>query len=164
MFARLINAFTSPKNPSVIIVIGKFGGSIDILHLFPETGEIERFSKSFGPPTFRSYGSREKAREQIGTAIIYAGDGESLNSFLDDVETRIRKRWVSSMTSSPSSVESVTQLVEAVLRPAALDAIHEREERRESSTNKTETHSVFLIRITRPNPGKILGEPRSISG
>ncbi|KAM5439726.1 hypothetical protein MferCBS31731_004136 [Microsporum ferrugineum] len=158
MFSRLIDSVTKPKNPSVVLVVGTFGDTINILHLQPESGEIERFSRTSLSRTFRRNGTKEKIRKQIG--IVTLCDGETADKFLDNVETRICKRWDSSMASSPSSVESVAQLAHAVLQPAALDAIHEREGR---DSSKKDTHAVFLIHVTRPKPGKILGEPRSFN-
>ncbi|OOF96118.1 hypothetical protein ASPCADRAFT_130438 [Aspergillus carbonarius ITEM 5010] len=132
MLARLTNIFTLSTSPSVLLVIGKFGATIHVLYLLPENGTIERFSLTTpsSTTTFCHRGAREQAREQIGAVTLHVGDGETPNSFLVDVETRIRKQRNASLSSSPvqpqtGSVE-VTQLVQDVLQPAALDAIHER--------------------------------------
>ncbi|KAJ5941128.1 hypothetical protein N7516_001296 [Penicillium verrucosum] len=103
------------RGPSVLLVIGKFGATIHVLHILPENGTIERFSLTTpsSTTTFRHRGASEQAREHIGTVTLHVGDGETANSFLDDVETRIRKLL------QPGSVD-VTQLVQDVLQPAAL--------------------------------------------
>ncbi|KAJ5542620.1 hypothetical protein N7535_005043 [Penicillium sp. DV-2018c] len=136
MLASLTNIFTpSTGSPSVLLVIGKFGATIYFLHLLPENGTIERFGLTTpsSTTTFRYRGAREQAREQIGTVTLHVGDGETANSFLDDVETRIRKLWNDSLSSSPVQLQTgsveATQLVQEVVQPAALDAIHEREAR-----------------------------------
>ncbi|KAJ5800487.1 uncharacterized protein N7518_002555 [Penicillium psychrosexuale] len=158
MLARLKNIFTSSTNPSVLLVVGKFGARIHVLHLIPEDGTIERFClvmpSSF--TTFRYRGARELSREQIGTVTLDVGDGVIRNTFLDDVKTRIYKLQNDSLSSSPAQLQTgsteVTQLVQDVLRPVALDAIHEREVR-DRSMRATETYPVFIIYITR-SPGR----------
>lgn len=76
-------------------------------------------------------GAREKAREQTGTDTLQVGDDETDWYFFDDVETRIRKLQNDSLSSSPAKLQldsvEVDQLVQEVLRPAALDAIRIRE-------------------------------------
>ena len=130
MLASMVNIFTRSTSPFVLLVIGKFGATIHVLHLLPENGTIERFSLTTpsSTTTFCHRGDREQAREQIGTVTLHVGDGETANSFLDDVETRIRKLQNDSLSSSPAQLQTgsveVTQLVKDVLHPAALDAIH----------------------------------------
>ncbi|OOQ83196.1 hypothetical protein PEBR_36280 [Penicillium brasilianum] len=141
------NIFTASTTPSALLVIGKFGATIHILHLLPEDGTIERFGLTSSTTTFRRGGATEQVREQIGEVTLHIGDGETANSFLNDVETRIR------------SVQ-VTQLVQDVLQPAALDAIHERE-KRDRSMHATQTYPVFVVYITRSRAGRILTEPTS---
>ena len=151
MLAGLTTTFTCSTSPSVLLVIGKFGATIHVLHLLPENGTIERFSLTTpsSTTTFRHRGAREQARQQIATVTLHVGDGETANSFLDDVETRIRKPQTGSV--------GVTQLVQDVLQPAALDAIHEREER-DRSMRATQTFPVFVVYITRSSAGRSLTE------
>lgn len=59
MLACLINAFTSTTTPSAVLVVGRFGDMIDILHLVPEDGTIERMSTLSTSTTFHYDGSRE---------------------------------------------------------------------------------------------------------
>ena len=47
----------------------------------------------------------------------------------------------------------VTQLERDVLRPAALDAMREREGRAHTSVNATETYPVYVVHIKRSTPG-----------
>ncbi|KZN89614.1 hypothetical protein EN45_082270 [Penicillium chrysogenum] len=151
MLASITNIFTRSISPFVLLVIGKFGATIHVLHLLPENGTIERFSLTTPPSTttFCHRGTREQAREQIGTVALHVGDGETANSFL---ETRIRKLQNDSLSSSPAQLQTgsveVTQLVQDVLQPAALDAIHEREER-DRSMRATQTYPVFVVYIIR---------------
>jgi hypothetical protein len=166
MLAHLINAFTPSTNPSALLVIGKFGATIHVLHLLPENGTIERFSLTTpsSTTTFRHGGAKEQVREQIGAVTLHIGDGETADSFLDDVETRIRKLQNDSLSSSPAQLQTgsveVTQLVQDVLQPAALDAIHERE-KRDRSMHATQTYPVFVVYIIRSRAGRILTEPKS---
>ncbi|KAJ9295073.1 hypothetical protein DTO271G3_6243 [Paecilomyces variotii] len=165
MLARLIDRFTPSTTPSVLLVVGNFGVTINVLHLLPENGTVERFNITSSRTTFRDGGAREQGREQIGTVTLHAGDGETPNSFLDDVETRIRKLRNDSLSSSPAQQQTgsveVTRLVQDVLQPAALDAIHERE-KRDRSMNATQTYPVFVVYILRPRAGGIIPtEPTS---
>ncbi|OQE40923.1 hypothetical protein PENCOP_c005G02381 [Penicillium coprophilum] len=101
----------------------------------------------------------------IGAVTLHVGEGETAYSFLDDVETRIRKLRNFSLSSSPVQVQEgnvgVNQLVQGVLKPAALDAIHEREGR-DQSMHATQTYLVFIVYITRSRAGRILTDPTSI--
>ncbi|KAM3508659.1 hypothetical protein MY11210_006661 [Beauveria gryllotalpidicola] len=166
MLSRLINAFTPTAFPSALLVLGEFGSTIHILHLLPEDSINERFSitTSSSATAFHHSGATEQAREQIGTVTLHVGDGETANSFLDDVETRIRKLRGDSSGLSPAQQQTgtvgVTQLVQHILQPAAMDAIHERETR-EPPINATQAYPVSIIYITRSRAGTILGEPRS---
>ncbi|KJJ31202.1 hypothetical protein AFLA70_544g000840 [Aspergillus flavus AF70] len=139
---------------------------IHVLHLLPENGTIERFN--FTTPssatTFRRGGATEQAREQIGTVTLHVRDSETADSFLDNVETRIRKLRNDSLSSNPAQLQigsaEVTRLVRDVLQPVALDAIHEREGR-DRSMNATQTYPVFVAYIRRSRAGRILTEPTS---
>ncbi|KAE8135661.1 hypothetical protein BDV38DRAFT_284739 [Aspergillus pseudotamarii] len=147
-------------------VIGTFGNTIHVLHLLPENGNIERFSLTTQSSTFRHSGATEQASEQIGAVTLHVGDGETANSFLDDVETQIRKLRNDCLRSNPAQLQigsvEVTQLVQVVIQPAALDAIHEREGR-DRSMHATQTCPVFVVYITRSRAGMILTEPTSVS-
>lgn len=155
MLTRLKVSFTRPASPSALLVIGNFGALIHVLHLLPEDGTtIERFGvKSPSTRTsFRHRGATEQAREQLGTVTFHVGDGEDADSFLDDVETQICRLQTGSV--------EVSQLVQDILKPAALDAIHEREGR-DRYMNATQTYPVFVVYIRRPRAGRILTEPTS---
>ena len=166
MLTSLINTFTPSTTPSALLVIGRFGATINVLHLIPENGSIERFSLTTPPSmtTFRHGGAKEQTREQIGTVTLYVGDGETTDTFLDDIETRIRKLWDDSLGLNPAQLQTgsveVTRLVQDVLKPAALDAIHDREGQ-DRSMNATQTYPVFVVHIARSKTGGILGEPTS---
>ena len=168
MFTRLRNILHPPSAPSVLLVVGNFGATIHVLHLVPEDSTIERYSLTIpsSKTTFCNGGAREHAREQIGTVTLHIGDGETVRNFLNDAEMRIRKLWKDLQSSNLAQTQTgnalgVTQLVaQDVLRPAALDAIHEKD-RRTCSTNATETYPVFLVYVRRPRPGRILTEPTS---
>lgn len=164
MLPHLVNAISPPsvpRAPSALLAVGNFQTMINVLHLLPEDGTTERFGHTTPPATttFRHRGATEQAREEIGEVTLYVGDGESVAGFLDDVEIRARKLW-NECLGSMESVES-TQLVRHVLKPAAVDAILSREGR-DRSMNATQAYPVFIIRILRSKPGKILtDEPTS---
>ncbi|PGG99455.1 hypothetical protein AJ80_09341 [Polytolypa hystricis UAMH7299] len=145
MLARLLNAITPPSAPSALLVVGNL-------------------TTPSSTTTFRHGGATEQAREQIGAVTLHVGDGETVASFLDDVETRARQLWNDSLSSSPAQVQAgsveTTQLVRDVLQPAALDAIRKREGR-ERSMNAIQTYSVFVVHIIRSRVGRILTEPTS---
>ncbi|KAF3491891.1 uncharacterized protein GIQ15_01408 [Arthroderma uncinatum] len=155
MFARIIKSLTAPRNPSVLLIISKRGDMIHALHLVPETGEIERSSFTDKYPTVQLHGSKETSREPIGTVTLPARGFEATSNFLEEVGTRIRKQWKRPLASSPSTVESVAQWAQDVLRPSALEVMHESEGKADA-TEETETLSVFLVYITRPKPGKVI--------
>ncbi|KAJ2976190.1 hypothetical protein NQ176_g5094 [Zarea fungicola] len=166
MLSHVMTAFTPSTNSSALLVLGNFGSTIHILHLLPENSINERFSltSSSSATSFHHGGATEQAREQIGTVTLHVGDGETANRFLDDVETRIRKLRGDSSGSSPMQQQtgtvSVTQLVQDVLKPAAMDSIHERETR-QRSMNATQAYPVFIIYIRRSRARLILEEPTS---
>lgn len=159
MLARLRNAIAPPSAPSTLLVIGNFGAMINILHLLPEDGAIERFGLGSAATTFHRYGATEQARQQIGTVTLYAGDGETPCGFLDDVETRVRKLWNESQSSGPASMETGNvnpiQLVHDILRQAGHDAIRQREGR-QRSMNATQTYPVYVVSIRRSRLGRIV--------
>ena len=167
LFAHLTSIFTSPTNPSVLLVVGKFDATIHVLHLLPENDTIERFSLTTpsSTTTFHHRGATEQAREQIGTVTIHAGDGETPNSFLDDVETRIRKLRNESRSSNPAQLQTggveIYRLVQDIIQPATLGAINDRE-KRDRSMHATQTYPVFIVYIKRPSAGRSLTELTSL--
>ncbi|KAI5307506.1 hypothetical protein KEM55_008118, partial [Ascosphaera atra] len=137
------------REPSALLVVGNFGGEsgfINYVHLLPD-GKIQSAGMSSSEPTFRRRGSREKTREQIGTISIHEGESvSSKGSYLDEVYRRLRDQLGGGSQSSSPEKQQQTQtetetetetnsdklkrLVEDVLRPVALDALHERGERK----------------------------------
>ncbi|EEP80511.1 conserved hypothetical protein [Uncinocarpus reesii 1704] len=122
MLSFLRNAFCSTPSldlPSVLLVVGTFGSCIRVLHLLPEDGTIERLSLTTGSTKFRRGGTKEQAREQIGTITLDHGNGETAWGFLDEIEPRVRKLWDDSLNSKPAQTESieVIQLANDVLKP-----------------------------------------------
>lgn len=160
MLSFLKNVFRTPSIRSAVLAVGKFD-DINILHLIPEDGTIERMNAP-SKSTFHRDGSKEQAREQIGTATVHTGDGETAWEFLDDVETRIHELQNDLTLAAPAGSVEVTQLVQDILQPAVSDVIHKREGQC-SSMSSTETYPVFVIYIKRPRAGKIMGEPTSIN-
>jgi hypothetical protein len=159
MFARLMNAIYPPGAPSALVVVGKSDASI--LHLVPEDSSVERFgiTKSSSNTTFRHRGATEQTREQIGTITLHVGDGEGPDEFLDDVETRACTLWNDSRSSSTAQVQGASvetiQLLQEVLEQAALDAILSGEGR-DRSMNATQISPVFVLRVVRARPGRII--------
>lgn len=159
MLSRLLNAFSSPVHPSAILIVGDFSNSTHILHLLPEDGTVERFSLTTPSSTFRYCGASEQSREQIGAVKLHVGHGEIAWEFLDDVEKRARKLWndYSRPEQQPTGTDDVLPLARDVLQPAALEVIREREGR-EASMNATQTYPVYILRINRARPGRIITE------
>lgn len=159
MFSRLINILR-PSTPSVLLVIGELRSTMRILHLIPESGIYERFSLQTpsSANSFHYNGAIEQTRQQIGTVTLNVGDGETADSFLDHIETRIRKLHLAQLQIGTAGV---TQLVQDVLQPAVTDALHERETQ-ERSMNATQTYPVFIIYIERSRAGPIVREPTSL--
>ncbi|KAJ6780409.1 hypothetical protein PWT90_02296 [Aphanocladium album] len=126
MLSWLKSPFKLATVPSVLLVVGNFGSSLHIIHPVPENSINERFSStiSSSATTFRCGDITEEAREQIGIIALHAGHGETVSSFLDDVEARILKLRDDSSSSSPAHPQTasfaVTQLVQHVLNPAAM--------------------------------------------
>ncbi|PGH05711.1 hypothetical protein AJ79_06727 [Helicocarpus griseus UAMH5409] len=153
MLAHLKKALTPQSYPSALIVIGTFGGSMDMLHLVPESGGVERFGYMASYYTFR----------RIGTATLQKGDGDSEWKFLDNVESKVGKLWSNFQSSTSlapvqTGAAQVDQIVEDVLKPAALAVIRERGER-PRSTNGTKDVPVYIVRIKRPKAREILTDP-----
>ena len=69
------------------------------------------FNASASPPDLPPRGTREQTREQIGTVTLYVGDGETPNSFLDDVETRFRKLRDNELQRSTVELTSIPSLM-----------------------------------------------------
>ncbi|PGH08985.1 hypothetical protein GX51_01042 [Blastomyces parvus] len=116
MLVHLMNMITPSRIPSALLVVGKFGVTIHVLHLLPEDGTIERFSLTTPPSitTFHHHGATEIDRKQIGVVTLHVGDGETTTSFLGDVETEACRLWKDSFSRSltqaqPGSVEMVHQ-------------------------------------------------------
>lgn len=133
-----------------------------MLHLLPENGTIERFSFEPSSSTnFRYGGAIEKKRDQIGTVTLPVRDGETARGFLNDVEIRICKLWKDFLSSNPAHLQAggagMSRLVQDVLKPAALGAIHDRERPDHSMnvTQVTQTYPVFGIEIKRSRVGRI---------
>ncbi|PGH05710.1 hypothetical protein AJ79_06726 [Helicocarpus griseus UAMH5409] len=153
-----------PRSSSLGILVQESTSSIS----YPRTAAWNALAFQVLVSTFRDGGAREQAREQIATVTLHVGDGDGTFEFVEDVESRARKLWWNdSLSSSPAQVQSggleVNQLVQTILKPAALATVHEREGRA-ASMNATETYPVFIVYIRRPRPGKTqTNEPTSIS-
>lgn len=166
MLSRLTSIFATlskPKNPSVVLLLEEADPSTKkILHIVPETGDVERFTYMLtGARLFRHQGSRELSRDQLGIVLLDDGDLESTNQFFEDV----RRHAIKSM--NPKTAEgNASPGIDAVsqaLRDAALASIDDRAGR-EPPTKAGRSYNVFLAQISRPKPGKINDfEPRSIS-
>ncbi|EER37891.1 conserved hypothetical protein [Histoplasma capsulatum H143] len=77
-----------PSAPSALLVVGKFGATIHVLHLIPEDSAIKCFSLTTpsSTTTFCYGGAMELTREQIGVVTLHVGDGETTTCFLNDIE------------------------------------------------------------------------------
>ncbi|OJT14971.1 hypothetical protein TRAPUB_8414 [Trametes pubescens] len=174
MFSRFLNVFSSSQSaPSALILVRIPGGRADaVLHIVPEDGTIETFSVTESSPsnrtTFRQYGAVEQSREELGTVVLLALPHEWDLGFLDDVRARAQKIMESLSIFSSAKKEQagsvdVSLLVEEILKPAALDAIHALEGRALPENAAVETYHVSIVYVNRSKPGHICGgEPRSI--
>ena len=141
----------------MLLEVGTLDERIGIIHIIPEDGTVERFGLT--PPfTYndRYSGAVESAREQIGVVTL-GGDDEAFYSFLRDIEARARILMKTSWSSQQQSATNtkVAQLAQDVLRPAALDAMREREER--APLSATQTYPVYVVHIKRYGTRSILG-------
>lgn len=172
MLNRLVKILTSSNDPyfapSALLAVGTFGSSLHFLHLVPENGTIDHFSHSVSSSTkpFSRRGFKEQAREQIGTVTCYIGDGETRSNFLHDVENRVRKLWNDFVSSNDKQMQAINievdYVVQNMLQPAVLDAMHERHGR-DRSMNATQTYPVHILRIMRSREGSVFTEPTSFS-
>ncbi|KAI0634806.1 hypothetical protein C8Q77DRAFT_655464 [Trametes polyzona] len=168
MLSSLTNVFVSRGLPTAVIVVGTPGRETEsnILHIMPENGTVERYDICFTTRVIRNNGS-ERSREQIGTiAVPRLGDHVAMKNFLDDIQARALLRW-KEVVSDPSRPErgarnyspfgyivDVPQLVDDILRPAALDATRAWEELvPPESTGVTEP--VYIVHVKRSKPGII---------
>lgn len=190
MLDRIKKAINRPDYPSAVVVLGPLESSVSFLHLTPEDGTIELAGGSHRSPTFRYAGAREQAREQLGTVCFYSeGKDDSTFTFFDDVKARASKlydetynsindhkdkRSTSDSAKSLVDVGAVDELVKKVLRPAALDAIRNREgkgrgniwhtrndywtkeKEKENESKLLKEHPVYIIYVRRPKPGQLI--------
>lgn len=49
MFSRLLNVFKPSGAPSVVLVVGKFGSMIEVLHILPDINATEHFGYTTFP-------------------------------------------------------------------------------------------------------------------
>ncbi|KAI0634807.1 hypothetical protein C8Q77DRAFT_655482 [Trametes polyzona] len=174
MLSSLIDIFVSRGFPSAVVLVGAPRGSetqCSLLHIMPEDGSFERHDICFTERVFRNNAS-ERSREQIGTiAVARLGDRAGRENFLNDVQARALQRWKQIAVSSPSQHEDaegkskasskcgyivdVPQLVDDILRPAAVVAMREWE-KLVSRDSTTVREPVYIVYVKRSKPGRII--------
>jgi hypothetical protein len=155
---KFLTGATQDSHPSTVLTLEAFP-EVRALHVVPEDGTVELISYS-KDKQFRYGGAKEQSREQLGAVSLQVGGGETLRTILDNVILRVEKDLsLRDQTSNGGySVDAVSQ----ALRSAALSVAHERTEQ-ESTATSAQSYPIFLVQIDRAKPGKIIGEPRSIS-
>ncbi|KAG9576809.1 hypothetical protein KCU77_g4879, partial [Aureobasidium melanogenum] len=122
--------------------------STSLLHIVPETGDVEHVH--FSPNAFTYKGTTERSREQIATVPIYSAGG-CFNEYMQEVATRATKILSGRETLGPEGhdVLSIDQALRSAVS-ASLDG-------RMNSPKKPGVHlyPVFLVQIDRPKPGKL---------
>lgn len=163
MLSRLTNLLTGAtqnSHPSTVLTLEAFP-EVFALHIVPEDGAVELVSSSYSKKKQFGYGGvKEQSREQLGAVTLQVSGGETPDTILDNVVLRVEKDL--SLRDQASDREHSAHAVSQALRSAALSVIHERTEQ-EATATSAQSYSIFLIQIDRPKPGKIIGEPRSIS-
>lgn len=136
------------RNPSVVLVLQR-PSSTSLLHIVPETGDVEHVE--FAPPAFTYRGILERSREQIATISIYAA-ADDIDEFLVEVGTQATK--IPSERGVPDLEGNGVSSIEQALRTAVSASL----ERRLNNSPKVgdQPFPVFLVHIDRPKPGKIL--------
>lgn len=144
------------SHPSAVLTLEAFP-EIRALHIVPEDGaeEIISYSKE---PKFVYGGAKERSRERLGHVQLRVGDGETLSGFLKEVCQRVRQ----DLREQSKDGQQSAYVGNEALRSAALSCIQERA-KQASTLADVPTYPVFLAQIDRVEPGKIIGEPRSIS-
>lgn len=151
MLARLADILTGTRrriNPSIVLVLRR-PHSTSLLHIVPETGDVE--CVKYTSPAFTHRGTTERSREQIGTVSLY-DTKHDVDEFLKEISTRATKILSGHETLSAGS-DSVLP-IEQALRSAVSESL----ESRSGHSRKTGNQSfpIFLVHIDRPKPGQIL--------
>lgn len=165
MLSRLTGLLTGPaqnSHPSAVLTLEAFP-EIRALHIVPEDGaeEIITYSKE---RRFSYGGAKERSREQLGSVLLRVSGSEALNEFFKDVSQRVKQDLIRREQSTGG--DQSAYVVEQALRSAALSCIHERANPGSgpgSTLAAAQLYPIFLVQIDRTKPGKIVGEPRSIS-
>ncbi|KAI0634808.1 hypothetical protein C8Q77DRAFT_1156192 [Trametes polyzona] len=179
MLSKFLHAFVPRGFPSAIVVVGEPQTRNHLLHIMPESGDVECCSTGH----IRGDNSASAcAKEKIGDITTCPGDYDTMQEFVRDVEERALERWQEVVTAGPSAdsasadflqsrdraeknkekgsssgwrrgyMVDVDQLVDDILRPAALDAIREWELK---ATPTMYTQPVFIVRVKRSEPGRV---------
>ncbi|CAD0115413.1 unnamed protein product [Aureobasidium uvarum] len=135
-------------SPSVVLV-PKRPNSTSLLHIVPETGDVEQIELT--PPAFIYRGTTERSREQIATVSIYSA-GHDINEYLVEVSDRATKILNGHGTPGPEGYSVLS--IEQALRSAVFASL----ESRSSAPAKigSQPFPLFLVQIDRSKPGKVL--------
>lgn len=147
MLARLADILTGTRrriNPSIVLVLRR-PHSTSLLHIVPETGDVE--CVKYTAPAFTHRGTTERSREQIGTVSLYDAKHD-VDEFLKEISTRATKILSGRETLSAGS-DSVLP-IEQALRSAVFESL-ESLESRSGHPRKTghQSFPIFLVHIDR---------------
>ena len=144
---------------SAVIAVDTSGDRVCILHVVPEDGKMERYSTYNPGDPMCNYGATELSRELLGSVTVY-DDNENVGDFVEDLKRRIPQLLAQSgVMEAPlrSTSARVSRLVGEVLRPAATEALKEREGRTAHSMSAVTDHfSVYILSIKRARPEPLL--------
>jgi len=119
-----------------------------LLHIVPETGDVERVD--YTALAFTYSGTTERSREQIATIPIYAAKHD-INEFLEEISTKATKLLSGRQILDPEG-DSVLH-IEQALRSAVSESLASRLGRPPRAGDRS--FPVFLVHIDRSKPGKI---------
>lgn len=146
---------------SVVLVVGSFEDA-RVLHIQPEDLVIERINYNRPGATKFTYAAKELSREQIATVALpttsnVAGDNDKSRDILQDIGERAVKALLSASVDTKVQGRSVEEIHEA-LRATTVAVLEEMKSRTPYSDSSTPLLPVFLVRIWRKKPGRLIGD------
>ncbi|VDB90171.1 unnamed protein product [Peniophora sp. CBMAI 1063] len=163
MFSRLFNALSgdSASYPSVLLRL-EAPNRVFILHVIPESSKVERIDTTFSKK-IRYGNAKVRSSEQIGTVRLdKPGGDDTAYKFMEDLTARVKKLC----DENAGGFEVVDRMVKEVLRPAAVEALRDREASTTLSRDGSSAHTLTLVYVDRQKAeGILVGyEPSSIGG
>lgn len=140
-------------------------GHVNVLHVVPENGAVERFGCSHRLATPLRYGpAADSAREQLGSVCLHFGDGETAKQFLDEVGTRVTQTLGSGIETSKSEGKMVAGMAWSKEQPTGLlrwSRLYARRRVRDSTSGRTASRPSMRRRHI-PSPLSALPAPHPV--